>query len=618
MFSLAEDFRQAVPQALCRPVFVNQFFAGFLMKRLALFSFYNKSGRVNSFIFYYLEALSKIAETVFIVNGSLLPQSRARLEARGYEIYQRDNKGFDFGAWKDFLLSKESAFFSQYDELILCNSSCYGPVYPFSVLFDEMDGRVCDFWGLYRHPGIKDGRHSLPLHIQSYFLVLRKRMFHDPCLRKYFSELRYAASWGEAVKHEVAFTGYFEERGFASSSYLGSVFSEYIENPTIFMPVELLRQKFPFIKRKCFTTEYSYINKISSALQIRELLEYLRNSTEYPLDLIYDDLIESQPNSHLIKVLGLSFVLDGRSDSAQQAESLGNIAAVLYSSKAERIGTDIRYLNHLPDGSRVFIVVSSEKMMDEWQSLLGLLACYKAEVRLQKKGGAETAYWMTCRDVVISFDFICLLNDVGCRSSNPPIRDKFFSEHCFSSLLLSKEYVLNLLRLFMNNQRLGLLMPFVPMFAEWPQRILNEEWGDGIEAGRRIYSLLQLSVPFDDHPVAPFGGMFWLRGKSMSALYRHEWSEKDFQDHSMRMDEGSVCDALSRMYPMIAQESRFLSCCVCPSDLAGHQYANMYSNLQKYSAVKIDCGHVHFSAVRKILGLYIKRKILRILCKFFK
>ena len=276
------------------------------MKRLALFSFYNKSGRVNSFVFYYLEALSKIAETVFIVNGSLLPQSRAKLESKGYEIYQRDNKGFDFGAWKDFLLSKESSFIRQYDELILCTSSCYGPGYPFSGLFDEMDGRECDFWGLYRHPGIKDGRHSLPPHIQSYFLVFRKRMFHDPCLREYFSALDSAKTWDDAVRQEVAFTGYFEERGFASSSYLGPVFPEYIENPTIFMPVELLRQKFPFIKRKCFTTEYSYINKISSSAQIHELIEYLRKSSAYPLDLIYEDLLESQQNSHLIKILGLS------------------------------------------------------------------------------------------------------------------------------------------------------------------------------------------------------------------------------------------------------------------------------------------------------------------------
>lgn len=581
------------------------------MKRLALFSFYNKSGRVNSFVFYYLEALSKIAETVFIVNGSLLPQSRAKLESKGYEIYQRDNKGFDFGAWKDFLLSKESSFFRQYDELILCNSSCYGPVYPFSGLFDEMDGRECDFWGLYRHPGIKDGRHSLPPHIQSYFLVFRKRMFHAPCLREYFSALDSAKTWDDAVRQEVAFTGYFEERGFASSSYLGPVFPDYIENPTIFMPVELLRQKFPFIKRKCFTTEYSYINKISSSAQIHELIEYLRKSSAYPLDLIYEDLLESQQNSHLIKILGLSYVLDGRSDSAEQAGSPCSVAAVLYSSKAENVETDIRYLNSLPDGTSLFIVASSEKMMNEWQSRLGLLGNYRTEIRLQNES-SETAHWLSARDALGSFDYVCVLRDPDGRPSNPPIKDKFFSEHCFSALLFSKGYVRNIFSLFQGCRRLGLLMPSVPMFAEWPQRILNEEWGGSQEDARKIYSLLQLSVPFDDHPVAPWGGMFWIRGKAMAHLCSHGWSEKDFQEHGMDSQNGGVGEALVRMYPMIAQESGFLSGCIIPSALAGHQYANLCYNLDKYSTVKIDSGHVHFPEVKKVLGLYLKRKFRKI------
>ena len=67
-----------------------------------------------------------------------------------------------------------------------------------------------------------------------------------------------------------------------------------------------------------------------------------------------------------------------------------------------------------------------------------------------------------------------------------------------------------------------------------------------------------------------------------------------------------------RMYPMIAQESGFLSGCVTPSALAGYQYGNLYSNLEKYSTVKIDSGHIHFAEVKKVLGLYLKQKLGKI------
>ncbi|MDY6336222.1 MAG: rhamnan synthesis F family protein [Succinivibrionaceae bacterium] len=571
------------------------------MKRLSLFSFYSQSGAVRAFIYYYLAELSKAAEVIVIVNGSIRPESKKSLEAKGYRVFCRENRGFDFGAWKEFLLSHDGSFFAQYDELILCNCSCYGPVYPFQQLFDEMDRRECDFWGLYRHPGLKDRKRTIPPHLQSYFLVIRQRLFHDRCFREYFGKLPYAASWDDAVKEEMSFTRYFEEKGFASSSYLGSVFSEYIENPTIFMPAELLSKKFPLVKRKCFTTDYSYINKISSSFQIKRLLSFLESSTDYPDDCIYGDLLQTLENSHLIKALGLSFVLP-RSGTGEPPCEAGSVAALICSRQRERIPELISHLKSLPVGSSVCIAACSEEIRDAWTAELPGLGNYSVEIRLQEQGGSSAAaLFLSCRDVISSHEYVCLLCDSDSPPSDPPIRDRFFSEHCLSSLLFSKEYVRNILSLFRKNERLGLLMPFVPMFSEWPQKILNEEWGSSREEAERIYSMLKLTVPFDCHPVAPWGGMFWLRGRAISALYRHDWTNDELEPVSAR-------EALLRLYPMIAQESGFFSGCVCPQALAGSEFSNMYFNLQKYSAVKIESGRVHFSDVKKVLGLYLKRK----------
>jgi rhamnosyltransferase len=573
------------------------------MKRLALYSFYNKSGLAGSFVYYYLKRLAEISDVAVIANGSLKPESKSRLESLGYRVFCRENTGFDFGAWKEFLLSKDEEFYRQYDELILCNCSCYGPVYPFRQIFDEMDRRECDFWGLYRHPGLKDRKHNIPPHLQSYFLVIRKRLLHDRCFREYFGKLPYAASWDEAVKEETSFTRHFEERGFASSSYLGSVFSEYIENPTIFMPAELLSKKFPLVKRKCFTTDYSYINKISSSLQIKRLLSFLESSTDYPADCIYEDLLQTSENSHLIKALGLSYVLLG-SCSGELPCDAGSIAALICSRERERIPGNIRYLRSLPEGSAICIVACSEELRDAWMRELPGLGNYSVEIRLREEGGGSAeAFFLTCRDVISSHEYVCLLADGDSPPSDPPIRDRFFAEHCMSSLLFSREYVRNILSLFRKNERLGLLMPFVPMFSEWSRKILNEEWGSCREKALELYSRLRLTVPFDEHPVVPWGGMFWLRGRAMEALYRHGLKGDDHL-----AGDGGAEDAFLRLYPMIAQESGFFSGCICPEELAGMELSNLYFTLQKYSVVKLESGRVHFSDVRKVLGLYLRRK----------
>jgi len=573
------------------------------VSRLALFSFYEKSGIVRSYIYYYLEQLAVIADIVFIANGSLQTQSKSELERKGCRVICRENSGFDFGAWKEFLLSEDLASCGQYDELILCNCSCYGPVYPFQLIFDEMDRRECDFWGLYRHPGLKDRKHSIPPHLQSYFLVIRSRLFHDQCFREYFSSLPYAETWDDAVNEETSFTRYFEESGFTSSSYLGSVFSEYIENPTIFMPAELLSRKFPLVKRKCFTTDYSYINKISNSAQIKRLLSFLERNTDYPADCIYEDLLQTSENSHLIKALGLSYVLPG-SGAGDLPCDAGSVAALVCSRQAERIQDNIRYLRSLPDGSAICIVASAEEIRDAWTGELPSLGNYRTEVRLQDRGGGcAAAFFLTCRDVISSHEYVCLLSDSDSAPSDPPVRDRFFSDHSLSCLLFSKEYVRNILSLFRKNERLGILMPFVPMFSEWPRKILNEEWGSCRGKALEIYSKLNLTVPFDEHPVVPWGGMFWLRGRAMEAFYRHGWTADELE--AVKGCEG---DALLRMYPMMAQESGFFSGCICPQELAGLEFSNLYFSLQKYSKVKIESGRVHFPDVRKVLGLYLRRK----------
>lgn len=580
------------------------------MSRLALFSFYEKSGIVRSYIYYYLEQLAVIADIVFIANGSLQTQSKSELERKGCRVICRENSGFDFGAWKAFLISEKTSLLAQYEELILCNSSCYGPVYSFLSIFDEMSRISCDFWGLYRHPGIRDKKHSIPPHIQSYFIVLRKKLFHSECFHEFFSGLDYAVSWNDAVKQETFFTEYFEERGFSSYSFCGSVLSEYIENPTIFMPADLLERRFPLIKRKCFTTEYSYINKMSSATQIKRLIAFLKMETDYPADLIFEDLLGTMKNSELIKALGLSYVLPGDSENTA-AEPCGvRVAAVLRSCSGGRVAENISYLRSLPDGSSIFIVAVSEELVDEWKAKLPLLDKYLVEIlQLGRNVLFPAAYWLVCREAISSSDYICLLHDPEGEPSSPKVKDFFFYDHCFSSLLFSRQYVRNIIALFQGHERLGMLMPFVPMFAEWPDRMLNEEYGDCLENAERICSMLQLSVPFDEHPVAPWGGMFWLRGRAMDAFYRHEWTCDDFDSGKIGNDDGNAVQALIRLYPMIVQESGFFAGCICPSELAGCQFSNMYFSLQKYSTVKINHEKVHFSDVRKILSVYLKRKV---------
>lgn len=103
--------------------------------------------------------------------------------------------------------------------------------------------------------------------------------------------------------------------------------------------------------------------------------------------------------------------------------------------------------------------------------------------------------------------------------------------------------------------------------------------------------------------------MFWLRGRAMEAFYRLAWTHDGIESLGSGTDGSSLSEALLRMYPMIVQESGFFSGCVSPSELAGCQLSSMYYNLERCSNVKISHDGIHFSDVKKIVWLYLRRKL---------
>ena len=135
-------------------------------KRLCLCVFYEKNGVLRNYVSFYLNALKEICEKVIVIaNGKITQESKDKLKELDIDLIQRENKGLDFGAWKETLFKLGFENIKEYDELILTNTTCYGPLYPFSEIFNKMNEKKCDFWGITKHPEAE--KDNIPKHIQS-------------------------------------------------------------------------------------------------------------------------------------------------------------------------------------------------------------------------------------------------------------------------------------------------------------------------------------------------------------------------------------------------------------------------------------------------------------------
>ena len=144
------------------------------MRRLLIYLTYDKQNIIDDYIGYFLRSIRPIAATIAVVcNMPKIEKGRHHLSDYADSIFYRENQGLDAGGFKDALCRFIGwDKIRQFDELILANDSFYGPFDDISKIFNEMESRNLDFWGLMkRGAGTYGATGNDPEHLLSFFYV---------------------------------------------------------------------------------------------------------------------------------------------------------------------------------------------------------------------------------------------------------------------------------------------------------------------------------------------------------------------------------------------------------------------------------------------------------------
>ena len=105
------------------------------MKRLVIYFHYDPAGRIDTACRIAVQAMQKYAKVLFVTNGTLTPADRVWVRQAGAGRIERDNTGFDVGAYKEALLTLGREKLTEYEEVILMNFTLAGPVCPLGPMF---------------------------------------------------------------------------------------------------------------------------------------------------------------------------------------------------------------------------------------------------------------------------------------------------------------------------------------------------------------------------------------------------------------------------------------------------------------------------------------------------
>jgi lipopolysaccharide biosynthesis protein len=563
------------------------------LKRLGIFFFYDKYGIVDEYVLFLLKNITDYMSDILVVcNGLLTPEGRQKFEDLGCKVLVRDNVGFDVWAYKEAMSFWGWDNLTEYDELILFNHTIFGPIYPFSEMFEKMDSCDLDFWGITVHHGDpsdpfnKLKRGYLPLHLQSHFIAIRNKMLKSAEFKNYWENMCPITSYEEAICfHEAIFTETFEDFGFSWKPYIDTTDSmEITSYPLMMTPVELLKDyRCPIIKRKSFFLNAgTYLSETCNE-NASELFSYVKHHTDYDVEMIWDNLLRTCNQSDLKNCLNLNYILSSEIDNQSLRESAKpRVALVMHIFVEELIEYCYRYASSMPAYADIYITTNTEDKKQKIYNIFKNLECNKLSVIIVENRGRDvSALLVGCRDVLLNYDYVCFAHDKSPRNVKPGTIGKAFSYLCFECVLKNKTYVNNVIKTFEENPRIGLLTPPPPNHSDYYLTV-GKEWTANFDVSVELSKKLNLTVDISEEkpPIAPLGTIFWFRPKALKILIDFDLKYDDFPKEPVKTD-ATLMHAIEHLYPLVAQQEGYYPAWLMPDTYAGIYITNIYYYLRQ-------------------------------------
>lgn len=259
------------------------------MKRIAIFAHYDKDNLIEDYVIYYLKELNKVADKIiFVSDGNIANSELEKINnITTHSIVKKHNE-HDFGSYKrGYLLAKELGYLETCDELIFCNDSCYGPLYPFEEMFNKMSPQQVDFWGITENPkGIilenNEIKRNQPLkHVQSFFVVFKPQIFNSEIFENFIQSIKHEESKDLIIiNYEEGLTQLLTNNGFKYEVYCQN--SKQKDHAFLYEYVDLLViDKNPLVKAGMYRKIYRFI---------RPNYRVIKKHTNYNIKLIRKDV----------------------------------------------------------------------------------------------------------------------------------------------------------------------------------------------------------------------------------------------------------------------------------------------------------------------------------------
>lgn len=260
-------------------------------KRVLFYVHFNKYDQLSEHVLYQLKKINPLYdEVVLISNSEVSDIDKKKLNGLYSKFIQRENKGFDFAAWRDGIKCIGWGELEKYNSVTLMNDTCFGPIYPMEPIYESIENSAADFWGMTNHRASKHGmpgtNGSVPESLQSYFLVFKHNVVASTVFKDFWNNVNDYDNVNDVIrKYETQLTNILTNSGYKYEAFFNTTDIKLPKKMpvdfSLYNPSQILSKRVPFIKIKMFHHNETLGNFI---------INYIRSNTKYPTDLILEHM----------------------------------------------------------------------------------------------------------------------------------------------------------------------------------------------------------------------------------------------------------------------------------------------------------------------------------------
>ena len=460
----------------------------------------------------------------------------------------------------------------QFEELILMTDELMGPVYSLEEILQRMDACQEQVWQLAR----------------------QAPMFGVG-----------ADCWDalEGIGTLTDFTQVCDRKEISVKElYNTSDWKELTAVPMLDEPLALVRdRKCPFFLHEVFHRDYTDVITTTLGHQGQVFYQWLYRKSGWNIDLLWDYLLPTCHQQDYFRNLQLTYILPTRGANHTWLKSHlqeHKLALVMHLYYPDKLAESCAFASRFSENTHVIITTSDDVKKELIRKAFADSKFASLDVRvIANRGRDVSALLVGAAEVFDEYDYVCFFHDKKTLQTKPGSIGAGFAYRLQENMFATADYVCNMIQLFHQNHRLGMIAPPAPHHGDY-FFTLGTDWGPNYERTRELARKLGFHAPIAANrmPVAALGTCFWFRGKALKPLSDVHWKYEDFPPEPNNAD-GTILHAIERIYSFACVEAGFYPAFAMSDRYAGIEYSSLRYYVRGFNQLCVNHGIMSYHKI---------------------